>query len=444
MAIYKATNNGMSLLAAALTPTSTSLQVLSGHGARFPLIGANEYTRVTIQDTANRKEIVEVTQRLDGADTMTVVRGREGTIPLEWAAGALVECRPTVGVVATVDGAQALQNKIIDGSKNTLLNVGVKELLSGVVGVDNFMGTLTGITAYVPGQRFWFTVPEPNTGPCTLSVNGMLALPLVKDRGRALQAGDLRAGDLVCAYCDGSRFWMIYGGNGLTGAVTEALGLKAPLESPVFTGTVKVPLASDPASPVRKAEFDSTLLQTLEQYAFEVGDYKFTSKLSLPPGRRWLLCDGRTIGSSTSGATSLASVEAQALFLHLWETYDNTICPIYSSTGAPTSRGASALADWTANKRLGLLDWRGLYPRVHHHGSNTFQPDTSAGIGSYLADQNKAHVHKFQLYGGVEGRHPEKPAHSFYPTAANLVDTQSSGGDESRPKTRTLNMFIRY
>lgn len=442
MAIYKATNNGMSLLAAALTPTGTALQVLSGHGARFPLIGANEYTRLTIQDTANRKEIVEVTQRLDGADTMTIVRGREGTIPLEWEAGALVECRPTVGVVATVDGAQAFQNKTIDGSKNMLLNVGVNELLSGVVGVDNFMGTLAGVTAYLPGQRFWFTVPAPNTGPCTLSVNGMLALPLVKDRARALQAGDLRAGDLVCAYCDGSRFWMIYGGNGLSSAVEEALGLKAPLANPVFTGTVKVPEATDAASPVRLAQ----MLSAFENYdAFDVGDYKLSSRTSFGPGRRWLLCDSKTIGSAASGATALASAQAAALFEHLWETYDNTLCPIQNSAGAASTRGASAAADFAANKRMPLLDWRGLTVRMHHHGSSTYETDTTRALGSYQADDNKEHTHTVSTpYGYTSGAGAHGIANHGSVTGAYVMTSTKSGGAEARMRNRSLNMFIRY
>lgn len=251
MAIYKATNNAISLLASALSTSTTMMSVLSGHGARFPVIGANEYTRVTIQDTANRKEIVDVTARTDGSDTMTIVRGREGTIPLEWEAGALVEMRPTVGVTASLDGLQVLQNKTIDGAKNSLFNVGVKELLQTVIGVNDFMGTLPGLGPYVNGQRIWFVVPEPNTGPCTLSVNGGLSLPIVKDRGRPLQAGDLKLNDLVGLFCDGSKFWLTYGSNGLTSAVEAALGLKAPLDSPVFTGIAKVPVASDPASPPR-------------------------------------------------------------------------------------------------------------------------------------------------------------------------------------------------
>jgi hypothetical protein len=362
VAIYKGANNALSLLAAALTPTSTSLQVLSGHGARFPLIGANEYTRVTIQDTANRKEIVEVTQRMDGADTMTVVRGREGTIPLEWAAGALVECRPTVGVVATVDGAQAMQNKIIDGSKNTLLNVGVKELLSGVVGVDNFMGTLTGITAYTPGQRFWFTVPAPNTGPCTLSVNGMLALPLVKDRARALQAGDLRAGDLVCAFCDGSRFWMIYGSNGLSSAVEEALGLKAPLASPVFTGTVKVPEASDPASPVR-------LGQMAELIASSRRGQWFMEPSAVTTHEFGLLLNG-LLASKETYAKLWAKVQARGEVVSeaVWQAGRKGLYADYSEA------------------QFRLPDVCGRVIRAHHNGSNV-DPDFAARVlGSVQGD----------------------------------------------------------
>jgi microcystin-dependent protein len=61
--------------------------------------------------------------------------------------------------------------------------------------------------------------------------------------------------------------------------------------------------------------------------------------------------NGRTIGSATSGATERANADAQPLFEYLWGADTN----LTVSTG----RGASANADWVANKQLTLPDWRG-------------------------------------------------------------------------------------
>lgn len=61
--------------------------------------------------------------------------------------------------------------------------------------------------------------------------------------------------------------------------------------------------------------------------------------------------NGRTIGSATSGATERANADCQALFEYLWNT-DNTLV-------VSTGRGASANADWVANKTIAIPDWRG-------------------------------------------------------------------------------------
>lgn len=58
-----------------------------------------------------------------------------------------------------------------------------------------------------------------------------------------------------------------------------------------------------------------------------------------------------TIGSATSGATERANADTQALFLQLWG-----VDPNLAVSGG---RGATAAADWAANKQLSLPDWRG-------------------------------------------------------------------------------------
>lgn len=67
-----------------------------------------------------------------------------------------------------------------------------------------------------------------------------------------------------------------------------------------------------------------------------------------------LALDGRTIGSAASGGTARANADTQALFELLWTASDNTLLPIQDATGAATTRGLTAAADFAANKRLPL------------------------------------------------------------------------------------------
>jgi hypothetical protein len=66
--------------------------------------------------------------------------------------------------------------------------------------------------------------------------------------------------------------------------------------------------------------------------------------------------NGRTIGNPASLATERANTDTSALFQYLWNNLSNAIAPV--STG----RGASASADFSANKNIGLPDWRGTSP----------------------------------------------------------------------------------
>src|SRR5258708_6378787 len=67
----------------------------------------------------------------------------------------------------------------------------------------------------------------------------------------------------------------------------------------------------------------------------------------------WVKLNAQTIGSATSGATGRANADTQNLFITLWNNCVNAHCPV--STG----RGASGLADFTANKTIQLPDLRG-------------------------------------------------------------------------------------
>lgn len=79
------------------------------------------------------------------------------------------------------------------------------------------------------------------------------------------------------------------------------------------------------------------------------GDMKVTYGTGTLVG--FVRANGRTIGSASSGATERANADTQALFQYLWNADPNL--------AVSTGRGASANADWVANKQIALPDMRG-------------------------------------------------------------------------------------
>lgn len=70
----------------------------------------------------------------------------------------------------------------------------------------------------------------------------------------------------------------------------------------------------------------------------------------------WLWLNGTTIGDGTSGGTQRANADTQTLFTMLWTDYTNAVLPIQDSSGAASTRGANAAADFAAHKRMPLPD----------------------------------------------------------------------------------------
>ena len=64
--------------------------------------------------------------------------------------------------------------------------------------------------------------------------------------------------------------------------------------------------------------------------------------------------NGRTIGNASSGATERANADTENLFAFLWNALDNTLAPVSGG------RGASAAADFAANKTITPPDARGV------------------------------------------------------------------------------------
>lgn len=89
--------------------------------------------------------------------------------------------------------------------------------------------------------------------------------------------------------------------------------------------------------------------------SFKTGDSLFWDLPTIRAGG-WLWQNGTTIGNAASGATQRANADTSALFSLYWDSFPNAILPIQDSTGAPSTRGVSAAADFAANKRMPLPD----------------------------------------------------------------------------------------
>jgi hypothetical protein len=85
---------------------------------------------------------------------------------------------------------------------------------------------------------------------------------------------------------------------------------------------------------------------------FATGDTMFQEVSGSRAG--WVRDNGRTIGSATSGAAERANADCQALFEFLWNNYTDAKCPVISG------RGGSAATDWASNKKITLIDKRGV------------------------------------------------------------------------------------
>lgn len=72
-----------------------------------------------------------------------------------------------------------------------------------------------------------------------------------------------------------------------------------------------------------------------------------------------VLANATTIGSAGSNAGQRANADTIFLYQAIWQQFSAVACPIYTSAGVLTSRGANALADFAANKALTTPDMKG-------------------------------------------------------------------------------------
>lgn len=151
--------------------------------------------------------------------------------------------------------------------------------------------------------------------------------------------------------------------------------------------------------------------------------------------------NGRTIGSATSGASERANSDCENLFLWYWNNFSDTYAAVSGG------RGASAAADWSANKTVTLFDMRGKGPfgmaGMGNTDSGVFDDltfdlgdtDTAASVaGDAMATLAKANIPNYNLV--VTGL--QTSAEVMKSSGLSYVTTNvANGGDSNALTTNT-------
>ena len=298
MTILLFKNNAASTLASPITDSAVTLTVVAGEGADFPSPAAGQYFIATLVDAATGtiSEIIWVTSRT--GDVLTIQRGQEGTAPLAWNAGDAVKMLPTAGTMQALMQVQQSQA----GAPNYALDTGT---------VNSYAATLNPVVSTrIPGLVVRILAATANTGPSTLNL-GAGSGAIINPDGTPLGTGAIVAGGIFEVFDDGTNYQLISANN----------------------------------QAASSAGADTT------------GDFKWRPTSETITG--YVVANATTIGNASSNATQLANVSASALFAWHWNNFSNTQCPVFTSAGAPTTRGVSAAADFAANKAIQVYDKRG-------------------------------------------------------------------------------------
>jgi hypothetical protein len=118
----------------------------------------------------------------------------------------------------------------------------------------------------------------------------------------------------------------------------------------------------------------TSIVPPLVDTAFTTGDVKLTIKTVADSG--WVLMNDGTIGNASSGATSRANADTESLFTLLWTNCADAQCAVSSG------RGASAAADFSANKTIALPKALGRALAAYGTGSGLTARAMGATVGT--------------------------------------------------------------
>lgn len=200
----KFANNARSTLASSVTSTATTMILAPGTGNRFPSLGSGNYFVATVYLLSGEHEVIRVTAR--AADTITVVRGQENTIPLAFDAGSFIANLPTAGQMASFfnldnDGAgSGLDADLLRGeapantnTPNTIVRRDASGNFAAGTITANIIGNASGTAGSLQTARNINGVPFNGTADITITAN----TPNTLTAGNGFAAGSFNGASAV-------------------------------------------------------------------------------------------------------------------------------------------------------------------------------------------------------------------------------------------------------
>lgn len=171
-----------------------------------------------------------------------------------------------------------------------------------------------------------------------------------------------------------------------------------------------------------------TVKQALDALAAGVpqtGDAVLTMNPVAPSG--WVMMNDGSIGNASSGGTTRANADTQALFILLWNNVGNAFAPVSGG------RGGSALADFNANKNITLPRQLGRVLGIAGAGSGL----TARSLGQYLGEETHiltipempSHTHTVGPIETSTTPHAANGVDHTTPDGATTLTSSSTGGD---------------
>lgn len=187
---------------------------------------------------------------------------------------------------------------------------------------------------------------------------------------------------------------------------------------------------------------NTQLLQAIEILAigWSTGDVKLTLAAAAPVG--WVLANDGSIGSATSGATTRANADCEDLFTLLWTNVSDSYAPVSGG------RGASAAADWAANKTIGLTKMLGRALAVAGSGAGLTARALGQTVGAetHVLDTTEMPSHNHTYTKPVAGPEGAAGAEGFFLLDTDSDQTTSTGGGlahNNMQPTAFLNVLIK-
>jgi len=114
-------NNVTGFIASGISSTTTSIVLQTGQGASFPSLNPVQYFYATLVDAAGNLEIVKATAR--AGDTLTVVRGQDGTAARAFPALSRIELRVNAGTIYEVIDASISSTPLVISNIASVIRV---------------------------------------------------------------------------------------------------------------------------------------------------------------------------------------------------------------------------------------------------------------------------------------------------------------------------------